>query len=139
MNKSKFAALLVGLVALATALPAAAQKFYLGGQIGNSEIKVDACQGQPICDRNDTSWTGNIGFMFTKNWGLEFSYFNFGKLLETDDGMGNTTKTKTQGGDAMIVAALPFDQIGLSDKFSVYLKGGAYYAKSKLTSSDPNI
>jgi len=132
MNKSKFAALLVG---LAMAVPAAAQSFYLGGQIGNSEIKQDACQGQVLCDRSDTAWSGHIGYMFTKNWGLELSYQNFGKLLETDDGMGSTTNVKTQAGDAMVVAALPFSQIGLGDGFTAYVKGGAYYAKTKLTSN----
>jgi opacity protein-like surface antigen len=129
MNKSKFAALVVALAGLAAALPAAAQSFYIGGQIGHSEIQTGACQGAVLCDRRDQSWSGNIGYMFSKNWGMEASYQHLGKVLETDDGMGNTTQAKTNLGDLVVVGALPIE------KFSVYVKGGGYYAKTKLTSS----
>jgi len=129
MNKSKFAALIVAFAGLAAALPAAAQSFYIGGQLGHSEIKADACQGAVLCDRHDQSWSGNVGYMFTKNWGLETSYQHLGKVLETDDTMGNTTQAKTNLGDLTIVGALPIE------KFSIYAKGGGYYAKTKLTSS----
>ena len=129
MNKSKFAALVVGLIGLAAALPAAAQSFYFGGMLGNSQIESKACQGAAVCDRRDDSWSGNLGFMFTQNWGLEAGYHHLGKVLETDDGAGNTVVAKTNAGDLVAVGALPFE------KFSVYLKGGAYYAKTKQTSS----
>lgn len=130
MNKSKFAALFIALAGLAAAHPAAAQSFYIGGQIGHNEIKADACEGQVLCDRHDQSWSGNVGYMFTKNWGLETSYQHLGKVRETDDGAGTTTEAKTNLGDLTIVGALPIE------KFSVYIKGGAYYAKTKQTSSN---
>ena len=129
MNKSKFAALVVGLTALFAALPATAQSFYFGGQIGHSEINTGACQGAALCDRRDQSWSGNIGYMFTKYVGMEASYQNLGKVRETDDGMGNTTQAKTRLADLTIVGALPIE------KLSVYLKGGGYYARTKQTSS----
>jgi OOP family OmpA-OmpF porin len=129
MNKSKFAALVVGLIGLAAGLPAAAQSFYFGGMIGNTQIEQKACPSTGLCDRRDDNWSGNIGFMFTQNWGLEAGYHHLGKVLETDDTMGNTTLAKTNAGDLVAIGALPFE------KFSVYLKGGAYYAKTKQTSS----
>lgn len=129
MNKSKFAAVLAALAGVVAALPAMAQSFYFGGQLGHSEINVAACQGFVLCDRYDRAWSGNVGFMFTQNWGLEAGYHDLGKTLETDDTMGNTTVAKTKAGDLVIVGALPFN------KFSVYAKGGGYYARTKLTSS----
>lgn len=129
MNKSKFIALFVALAGLVAALPAAAQSFYFGGHLGHSEIDRKACQGSVLCDRRDEAWSGNMGFMFTKNWGLEAGYHDLGKTLETDDGMGNTTQAKTKAGDLVIVGALPIE------KFSPYVKAGAYYARTKLTSS----
>jgi len=129
MNKSKFAALFVALAGLVAALPAAAQSFYFGGMLGNSQMDPKGCQGAVLCDRRDDAWSGNVGFMFTRNWGLEAGYHHLGKVLETDDAMGNTTQAKTNAGDLVIVGALPFD------KFSVYVKGGAFYARTRLTSS----
>jgi opacity protein-like surface antigen len=131
MNKSKFVAFVIGVAGLAAALPAAAQtSFYIGGSIGNNEAHQDACGGATSgCDRSDTTWTGNVGFMFTPNWGLEVAYRHFGKVLEMDDGMGGTSNWKTRSGEAVLVGAFPID------KFSLYGKVGAYRAKTDLTST----
>jgi len=130
MNKSKFVALVIGLAGLAAALPAAAQSFYIGGSIGNTEAHQDACSGaQFSCDRSDTNWSGNVGYMFTPNWGVELAYRDFGKVMEQDDGMGSTAKWKARSGEAVLVGALPIE------KFSLYGKAGAYRAKTDLTST----
>lgn len=129
MKKCKFAALVIGLASLASAFPAAAQSFYIGGSIGNNEAHQDACQGRSGCDRSDTTWSGNVGFMFTRNWGVEVAYRDFGKVVELDDGAGNTAKWKTRSGEAVLVGAFPIQ------KFSLYGKAGGYRAKTDLTSS----
>lgn len=130
MNKSKFVALFAALTAFAAAAPAAAQSFYFGGSIGNTEAHEDACQGAQFgCDRSDTSYSGNVGFMFTPNWGVELAYRDFGKVVEQDNGGGNTATLKTKSGEAVVVGAVPFYKV------SFYGKAGGYYAKTKLQST----
>src|SRR6185503_13798327 len=136
MNKSKFVALFLTLLGLAASGPAAAQmSFYFGGSVGNTEARSDACQNAPLCDRSDTGYTGNVGLMFNPNWGVELAYRDFGKVVESSDGLGNTAEWKTRSGEAVVVAALPFSQIGLGDSMAIYGKLGGYYAKTKMTSS----
>ena len=133
MNKSKFVALLVGLAGLALALPAAAQSsFYFGGSIGNTEAKEDVCNGYVLCDRQDTNWSGNVGFMFTPNWGIELAYRDWGKTIETNDTMGSSSELKTKSGEAVIVGAMPIYSLTL------YGKAGGYYAKHRLTTTYAN-
>src|SRR5205814_8718056 len=74
MNKSKFVALAIGLAAAAPAL-ADNDGLYFGGFIGKSESKESACRIPDMaCDRKATSFSGNLGFMFTPNWGVEAAY-----------------------------------------------------------------
>lgn len=131
MNKSKFVALFVALAGLAAAAPAAAQSsFYFGGSIGNTEAYQDACNLNGfICDRSDTNWGANMGFMFTPNWGIELGYRDLGKVLEQDDRAGNTMMVKSKLGEAVVVGAVPIYRL------SVYGKAGAYQAKTDLTST----
>jgi len=130
MNKSKFAALVLGLAGFLAALPAGAQSFYFGGSIGNTQAKEEACPaGSVLCDRSDTNWSGNVGFMFTPNWGLEMSYRDLGKVVEASDGVGSTSNWKTKAGDLVLVGALPVHSV------SFYAKAGGYYAKTKLESN----
>jgi hypothetical protein len=137
MNKSNFVALFVVLLGLASATPAAAQRsFYFGGSIGNSEAHEDACQGAQFgCDRSDTNYAGHVGFMFSPNWGIEVTGRNLGKIIEQNNGDGTTAEWKSKAVDAVVVAAVPFSQIGLGDRFAVYGKAGGYYAKTKLESN----
>jgi OOP family OmpA-OmpF porin len=134
MNKSKFAALVLGLAGFLAALPAGAQSFYFGGSIGNSQAKEEACPGgAATCDRSDTNWSGNIGFMFSPNWGMEMSYRDLGTIVESTDGVGGTSNWKTKAGDLVLVGALPVHSV------SFYAKAGGYYAKTKLDSSIPGV
>ena len=129
MNKSKFAALLVSIAGFAVAAPAAAQSFYFGGSIGNQEMMEDACSGaQSGCDRSDTTWTGNVGFMFTPNWGVELAYRDFGRVVEQRNQDGTSAEWKTKSGEVVVVGALPIN------KLTIYGKFGGYYAKTRLTS-----
>lgn len=131
MNKIKSALLIVGLAGFAAALPAAAQSsFYLGGSVGNTEATEDACHiAISTCDRSDTTWSAYGGFMFSPYWGVEAGYRDLGKVVEADDGAGNTAKLKSKAGEAVLVGALPIYRLTL------YGKLGAYQAKTDLTST----
>jgi OmpA-OmpF porin, OOP family len=130
MNKSKFAALLVGLAGLVAALPAAAQvSLYFGGTLGNGEMMEDACSGVSAgCDRSDRTWSGNLGFMFNPNWGVEGAYRDLGKVVEIRNSDGTTAEWKTKLAEFVVVGAIPVNKMTLYGKF------GGYQAKTKLTS-----
>lgn len=140
MKKIKFALFFAGLAGLAGAAPAAwAQaSFYFGGSVGNSQAKQSACTLDNTtfaCDRSDTNFGGNMGFMFNPNWGIELGFRDLRKVTEQTDALGDTAIMTSKAGDAVIVAAVPFSQIGLGDRMSVYGKAGGYYAKTKVTSN----
>jgi len=129
MNKSKFVALVIGLVAAAPAF-ADNDGLYLGGFIGKSESKPSACVVQDVgCNRKDTSYSGNLGFMFTPNWGVEGAYHDLGRIFEQDDQMGTSAFAKTKAVSLQFVAALPIQSVSLYGKF------GGYRAKTDLTST----
>jgi opacity protein-like surface antigen len=137
MNKSNFVALFVALLGLAAAAPAAAQmSFYFGGSVGNTEAHQDACQDAQFgCDRSDTAYAGHVGFMFSPNWGIEVTGRNMGKVVERTFADGGTALWKSKAVDAVVVAALPFSQIGLGDRLAIYGKAGGYYARTNVESS----
>ena len=136
MNKSKFAALLVGLAGLAAALPAAAQtSCYVGGSLSKAESKDTACfmpSPQFTCDRKgELAWSAFAGLMFNKYFGVEGGYHNLGKIVEVaDDSTGDRGWVRTRMGEVVAIGAFP-----IGDSFSIYAKGGGYYAKSTLTAS----
>ena len=139
MNKSKFVALFLALLGLAASGPAAAQvSVYLGGSVSNAEARQDACSGATaFCDRSDTGYAGYAGFMFNPNWGVELGYRDLRKVVELQNLDGTSARWNTKLGEAVVVAALPFSQIGLGDSFTAYAKVGGYYAKTRLESDDP--
>jgi len=129
MNKSKFVALAIGLAAAAPAL-ADNDGLYFGGFIGKSESKESACRIPDMaCDRKATSFSGNLGFMFTPNWGVEAAYHDLGNVFEQDNRMGTSASAKVRAGSLVLVAALPVQS------FSLYGKFGGYRAKTDLTST----
>ena len=129
MNKSKFVALVIGLMAAAPAI-ADNDGLYLGAHAGNSQSKESACIDQSIqCNRKDTTFSGHLGFMFTPNWGAEVGYHDLGHIFDQNDGMGLTSSAKVRAVDLVLVGAFPIQN------FSPYAKFGAYRAKTDLTSS----
>lgn len=133
MNKSKFVALLIGLAGLTAGAQALADNdgLYLGAQVGNSQSKESACSDPTItqCDRKDTSWSGHLGFMFTPNWGAEVAYNYLGRVVDQDDGAGNTNSAKVKAVSAVLVGAFPIQSV------SLYAKFGGYRAQTDLTAS----
>lgn len=132
MNKSKFAAVLVAIAGFVASAPALADQdgLFLGGMIGKSESKEGGCIDTNIfCDRRDNTWSGNAGYMFTRNWGAEAAYHNLGRVLDQDNQAGQSSTVRVRAISLVAIGSYSWD------KFSIYLKAGAYRAKTDLTSS----
>ena len=134
MNKSKFAALLLGLAFSAQAL-AEGGGFYFGGSLAKAESKDTACfmPNPPFtCDRKgELAWSAFAGLMFNKYFGVEGGYHNLGKIVEVaNDATGDRAWVRSYIGELLGVAAFP-----IGDSFSIYAKGGGYYARSTMTGS----
>lgn len=135
MNKSKFAALLFSLAGIAAG-PALADNtgLYFGGSVGNSSSKDTACVIPDVaCNRKDTAYSGNLGVMFTPNWGVEAAYHDLGRVFEQDDMNGTSAFAKTKAVSLVLVGAFPIQS------FSLYGKFGGYRAKTDLTSTAPGV
>ena len=85
MNRMKemFAIILPAAV-LAISAPAAAQQsdagWYIGGSYGMTSFDIDTAGiTSPSLDDSDSGFKIFGGFQFTKNWGMEFGYVDFGK------------------------------------------------------------
>lgn len=135
MNKSKFAALVLGLAFSAQAL-AEGGSFYFGGSLGKAESKTDACFQDSstgfTCDRKgEGAWAAFAGIMVNKYFGVEAGYHNLGKIVEVaNDATGDRAWVRSYIGEIVGIAAFP-----IGDSFSIYAKGGGYYAKSTQTGS----
>ena len=134
MNKSKFAALLLGLAFSAQAL-AEGGGFYFGGSLSKAESKDTACfMPSPAfeCDRKgELAWAAFAGLMFNKYFGVEGGYHNLGKIVEVSSAAtGDRAWVRSYIGELLGVAAFP-----IGDSFSIYAKGGGYYARSTMTGS----
>jgi OmpA-OmpF porin, OOP family len=102
-------------------------KYYVGLSIGQSKAK-DACAGlDPSsgfignCKDTDTAYKVYGGAHFTKNWGGEIAYVDFGKSTAdgTFSGIPASARTKVNGLVLDAMGTLP-----LSDQFSVFGKLG---------------
>ena len=85
MNRTKamFAIILPAAV-LAISAPAAAQQsdagWYIGGSYGMTSFDIDTTGiASPSLDDSDSGFKIFGGFQFTRNWGMEFGYVDFGK------------------------------------------------------------
>lgn len=104
--------------------------FYLGGSLGHSTSKQETCSGAALpCDRRDTNWGMQMGVDFNRFVAVEVGYRNLGKVIEQSDGATRTAEVRAKAFEAVGIAALPVQKV------SVYLKGGAYRAKSQLKST----
>lgn len=100
MNRLKAAlALLLPAAFLAISTPAAAQGqsdvgWYIGGSYGMTTYDLGGVPAGASIDDSDTGFKIFGGFQFTKNWGAEAGYVDFGKA----------TASGTLSGDAGITA-----------------------------------
>jgi len=102
-------------------------KYYVGLSVGQSKFK-DACADlDPSngfvgnCKDTDTAFKIFGGAHFTRNWGGEFAYVDFGKATANGTFLGTpaTARTKVNGLAVDATGALP-----LGDQFSVFAKLG---------------
>lgn len=99
----------------------------VGGQIGQSKIKLD-CPAGVSCDDTDTAFRIFGGYNINKNFGVELGYADLGKV--TVSALGISGDVKATAWDIMAVGTLP-----LGSNFDLYGKLGWYFADSKTSGS----
>jgi len=115
--------LVVAIVAMVAASPAVAREkngFYIGGSIGQSELKVEG--GDPDIGaiefkEDDMGYKLFVGYRFWKFFALEGGYVDFGNPDTTfETGLGDLfTEIELTGWDASAVGNLP---LGIVDLFA---------------------
>ncbi|CDG84162.1 outer membrane protein [Janthinobacterium agaricidamnosum] len=115
-------------IAAALSLPmlAHAEGAYLGANIGRSDLKADGDT------RDQTAYKAYAGYDFTKNFGVEAAYVDFGKIKERDGNSSLSVKSS-----AFYVAATA--NWPLSEQFSLFAKAGASANRVKVDYSEPGF
>lgn len=126
----KKALLVLGVVASATALPAAAQmsNAYIGGSIGQSKYNVD-CPSPLSCDDKDTAFRLFGGYEFNRNIAAEIGYADMGKAKLT--GPGGSDELAATAFDLSAILKWPF-----AGGFNVFGRLGVYAGKLELSGVD---
>jgi opacity protein-like surface antigen len=88
--------------------------FYIGGSIGQSQLK-DSCEGVADCDDKDTAWRFIAGYQINKSFAVELGY--------TDLGEASAPGASAEA-SALEVVGLGF--LPLGNHFSLYGKAGFY-------------
>jgi OOP family OmpA-OmpF porin len=124
-------AAILGLMAAALAVPAAAQDdsgLYLGGSAGYSQYN-NSCKNLVIpCDGNDTAWRGFAGYQINRYLALEVGYANLGEVVAKGDvaGFGTVTSTReVEAWDGSLVYMIP-----VAGQLSILGRLGAYRART---------
>ncbi len=111
-----------GALSIAICLPGLAigQGLYLGGAIGNTSFK-QGCDDVPAglsCKKTDYGWKGFAGYQFTRNWGIEAGYSDFGKVKANGTFMGLDTSAEVRvwgfglAGTGTLPLSSQFDLLG---------------------------
>ncbi|MDN2670806.1 MULTISPECIES: outer membrane beta-barrel protein [unclassified Janthinobacterium] len=121
MKKQLFAAV-VG-AALAFPLFAQAEGYYVGANVGRSEMKLSIDEAGSS-KKSDTGYKAYAGYDFTQNFGAEAGYIDFGKRTFDIDGEKLDVKNH-----AFYVAAT--GTLPLNEQFSLFAKAGAAQNRTK--------
>jgi opacity protein-like surface antigen len=97
----------------------------LGVGVGQSKIRSD-CVGNFTCDNRDTAWKIYAGGRWSRYFGLEFGYNDFGKVDQSGG------RTKAFAANITFTAGVP-----LGDRFDIFAKGGGAYGRTEV-SADPS-
>jgi len=124
MKKQLFAAVISTVLALP--LFAQAQNAYVGVNAGSSELKLSGDAGSGSEDK--TGYKAYAGYDFTKNFGLEAGYADFGKLKESNAGTSVSMETT-----AFYLAAT--GTLPINAQFSAFAKAGVSQNRTKATLS----
>lgn len=120
--------------ALALPLIAQAEGFYIGANVGRAEQKLSA--GGESAKETDTGFKLYGGRDFTKNFGIEVGYVNFGKVG------GSITDSVGTWSVSLKPSALYLAGTGtlpLSEQFSLFAKAGVSFNRTKISVSTPDI
>lgn len=122
--------------ALSAALPLAAYAqsstpgIYVGIAGGQAEpIAYDTCETHPSCKKKGSAYRFFAGWQFTRIFGVEFAYTDFGKASSSGPGFDQSIKVRV--GDANVVAQWP-----ASERLALFGKAGAYYAATSVDTAD---
>jgi|SRR5450830_1896049 len=118
------------IAALAAPLAAHAESFYVGGNVGRAEQKVDV-DGLSFKEHK-TAYKVYGGYNYTQNFGAEIGYADLREVEKT--GNGARIASKPQSLYAAAVGTLP-----LNDQFALIGKAGVAYNHVKVSASAPGI
>lgn len=133
MNGYKLNALPSILILLAASLAATAAQaiepgWYVGGSVGQTDVKDDDCPDGASCDDDDIAWKAFGGYQFNQYWGLEVGYLDLGEY--DAKGPGTDATFEADGFSYMATAGYP-----ITDKFSILTRFGGYRWDADLDSS----
>ena len=134
MNMRKAILAILGVAALAAAVPAAAQDrgLYLGGSVGLARYK-DTCDdlqvlGATSCDGEDAAFRIFAGYSFSRYFAVETAYVNLGNVAAAVGGV--ISDADTDGMDLTTVLTVP-----LFDRLSAFGKIGFYRLRTTIESA----
>jgi OOP family OmpA-OmpF porin len=127
--KQQFIAALIG-AAIAFPVAAQAEGYFVGGNVGRSEQKLDG--GNISLKDNGTGFKLNGGYQFNANYGVEVAYVNLGKAEV--NGNGASVKSEPQTFFVAATGTLP-----LNNEFSLFGKVGIAQNHVKITARAPGF
>ena len=130
MKKGRWVAAILGLMAAAVAVPAAAQGdtgIYLGGSGGMAHWTRSCAQSNVPCDDNDVEWRAFAGYRFNRWLGAEVAYFDLGEASGNGllGGAPASFQLEAYGFDAVAVAT-----VQLVGQLHFVGRLGIYWARS---------
>jgi OOP family OmpA-OmpF porin len=110
----------------------AQSSWYVGGSLGQMEAK-GSCPAGFTCDFKDNSWKVFGGYQLNRNFAIEGTYLDGGKISVSTGGVTGTGEISSWG-----VAALGILPLG-GDQFSLFGKAGLMVTKQKFSASGGGI
>src|SRR6185295_18076170 len=124
---------------LGAALPLAAQAqatgrgVYVGVGAGQAEALEYECDTLPACNPKGTAYKFFTGLQFHRHFAIEVAYTDFGQV-SSNAGAAFDEQIKVKATDITLVALYH-----PSERFSLFVKGGGYYANTTDTFTQGGI
>lgn len=123
---------LLGVVTVSLALFSSAafaqmntSSIYVGGSLGEAQVKDYDCAGLATCEDSDTAWRIFAGYQFNQNFAVELGYHNLGEISAAQPGIGSE-RAEATAWEIVAVGSWP-----VTPQFSVYGKAGLYRAETE--------
>jgi len=120
------------IAAPAASMAQAQSPWYVGGSVGQMEAK-GSCPAGFTCDFKDSIWKVFGGYQVNRNFAIEGTYLDGGKISVSTGGVTAKGEISSWG-----VAALGILPLG-GDQFSLFGKVGLMSTKQKFSASGPGI